>query len=286
MPEGGLLCVHAHPDDEVIATGGVLLRAAASGRPTAVVTCTGGELGEIVGEGMDPVAVRPRLAAVRRAELAEALRLLGAGEPRLLGYRDSGMAGTAGNDDPRSFWRAPFDEAVARLVAEIRAVRPEVVVTYDAHGLYGHPDHVQAHRVGIVAAEACAMAQLYPAAGPAWRVPKVYLATVPWSFTRFATASLARLGLPSPFADPADPGEAVVGVPDAWVGATVDVRDQVGRKLAALRAHASQVGPRSFFLNLPEDLHDAAYGTEWFLRHRSDVAVPDHEDDLFTGLPG
>jgi len=285
MPEGGLLCVHAHPDDEAIATGGVLLRAAAQGRRTGVVTCTGGELGEIVGEGMDPAEVRPRLAAVRHGELAEALRLLGAGEPRLLGYRDSGMAGTAGNDDTRSFWRAPFDEAVARLVAQIRELRPEVVVTYDAIGLYGHPDHVQAHRVGIVAAEACAMPQLYPGAGPAWRVSKVYLATVPRSFTRFATSSLARLGLPSPFADPAGTGEAVVGVPDGWVDATVDVHDHLAGKLAALRAHASQVGPSSFFLNLPEDLHGAAYGTEWFLRHRSDVAVPGHEDDLFAGLP-
>lgn len=286
MSQGGLLCVHAHPDDEAISTGGVLLRAAAEGRRTAVVTCTGGELGEIVGEGMDPEQVRPRLGEVRRAELAEALRLLGAGDPRPLGYRDSGMVGTAGNDDPRSFWQAPFDEAVERLVAQIRAFRPEVVVTYDPYGLYGHPDHLQAHRVGVVAAEACAVEQLYPGAGPAWRVPKVYLATVPRSFTRFANASLGRLGLPSPFADPVVPDDVVVGVPDAWVDATVDVRGHVQQKFAALRAHVTQVGPSSFFLNLPDELHEVAYGTEWFIRHRSDVAVPDHEDDLFTGLAG
>jgi N-acetyl-1-D-myo-inositol-2-amino-2-deoxy-alpha-D-glucopyranoside deacetylase len=276
MTRLGLLCVHAHPDDETIATGGVLLRAAADGHRTAVVTCTGGELGEIAGEGMDPAAVRPRLGELRRAELGAALAILGAGPPRLLGYRDSGMAGTPGNDDPRSFWRAAFDDAVGRVVEEIRAFRPDVVVTYDAFGLYGHPDHVQAHRVTLAAAEASAMPGLYPQAGPPWRVRKLYLATVPRSFSEEANAMLLAHGLASPFAG--------VGVPDGWVRATVDVRAHVAAKVAALRAHASQVGPGSFFLNLPPALHERGYGTEWFLRQRSDVEVPAHEDDLFTGL--
>src|SRR5690606_9199364 len=114
MPAPGLMCVHAHPDDECISTGGVLARAADEGFRTAVVTCTGGERGEVVGEGMDPAEVAPRLAEVRRAELTRALAVLGAGPPRWLGYVDSGMAGEESNSDPASFWSADFDEAVGR----------------------------------------------------------------------------------------------------------------------------------------------------------------------------
>jgi N-acetyl-1-D-myo-inositol-2-amino-2-deoxy-alpha-D-glucopyranoside deacetylase len=278
----GLLCVHAHPDDEAISTGGVLLRAADRGFDTAVVTCTAGERGEIAGEGLDPEEVRPRLGEVRRAELAAALAVLGAGEPRLLGYRDSGMLGDKGNADPRSFWQADFDEAVGRLVAQIRALRPAVLVTYDAFGLYGHPDHVQAHRVALVAAEAAAVPALHPAAGDPWRVTKVYQATVPRSFTRALHAALMARGLPSPFAPE---GGIPVGSPDDLVTTVVDVRAVVERKLAALHAHRSQLGPDSLFLNVPDDLVEAAFGTEWFVRQRSDVAVPHTEDDLMTGLP-
>lgn len=280
----GLMCVHAHPDDEAIATGGVLARAADEGLRTAVVTATGGELGEVVGEGMDPDEVRPRLADVRREELTAALDVLGAGPPRFLGYRDSGMIGTDGNDDPQSFWRAPFDDAVGRLVAEIRGFRPSVLVTYDAFGLYGHPDHVQTHRVGLVAAEACAAAALYPDAGPPWRVPKVYLSTVPRSFVATANAELPRLGLPSPFGEETDPARLVIGTPDEEVTTVVDVYAWLERKWAALRAHASQIGPDSFFLSMPEELRAEAFGTECFVRQRSSVPTPAEEDDLFTGL--
>lgn len=280
----GLLCVHAHPDDEAIATGGVLLRAAAEGLRTAVVTCTGGELGEIVGAGMDPGELRPRLAEVRRAELARALEVLGAGEPRLLGYRDSGMLGTAGNGDAGSFWRAPFDEAVGRLVAEIRAFRPDVVVTYDAFGNYGHPDHVQAHRVALVAAEACAVGALYQEAGEPWRVSKLYLSTLPRSVIAQANVELPRLGAASPFGEETDPGKLAFGTPDEDVTTVVDVVGLLERKWAALRAHTSQLGPDSFFLNMPSELVEFAFGREWFVRQRSRVAAPLPEDDLFAGL--
>jgi N-acetyl-1-D-myo-inositol-2-amino-2-deoxy-alpha-D-glucopyranoside deacetylase len=281
-----LLCVHAHPDDEAIATGGVLARYAEEGIRTAVVTCTGGELGEIVGAGMDPDELRPRLAAVRKEELGRSLQILGAGEPRLLGYRDSGMLGTAGNADPASFWAAPFDEAVGRLVGHLRQVRPDVLVTYDAFGNYGHPDHVQAHRVAVCAAEACALPALYPEAGPAWHVRKVYFATVPQSAVRTWNAELARRGLPSPFED--EGGEAIpIGVPDELLTTVVDVRPWLHRKWEALRAHASQLSEASLFLNVPEELRDLAFGQEFFVRHRSSVQVPDGaEDDLFAGLRG
>lgn len=284
MAELGLMCVHAHPDDESIATGGVLLRAHDEGLRTAVVTCTGGERGEVVGPGMDPAEVFPRLGEVRRDELTRALELLGAGEPRWLGYVDSGMMGEAGNDDPASFWRAPFDEAVGRLVAQIRAFRPDVLVTYDAYGGYGHPDHIQTHRVSLVAAEAAAVPALHPDAGPAWTVPKVYTAVIPVSMMLRINASLREAGLPSPFGDADRAEDLPFGTPDEQVTTAVDVRPWLERKMTALRAHTSQLAEDSFFLNFPGDVAGEAFTVEWFVRLRSSVPAPDREDDLFAGL--
>ena len=278
----GLMCVHAHPDDETIGTGGVLLRAAAQGIRTAVVTCTGGERGEI--HNMDEAENRPRLAQVRLEELRSSLRLLGAGEPRLLGYVDSGMMGTEGNDDPASFWRAPLDEAVGRLVAQIRQFRPDVLVTYDAFGVYGHPDHIQTHRIGLLAAEACNVAAMYPDAGAPWRVRKVYLATYPRSAIFQASKAMIAMGLDSPFGDFEAVDDVPMGIGDDELGAIVDVRDVLDRKLEALHQHVSQLDPSSFFLNVPHELAEAVFGSEWFARLRSDVAVSGVEDDLFAGL--
>ena len=278
----GLLCVHAHPDDEAIVTGGVLRKAALAGHRTAVVTCTGGERGEI--HNMDPDEVGPRLAEVRREELARALAILGAGEPRFLGYVDSGMMGTDGNSDPASFWQASVDEAVSRLVRTIRAFRPDVFVTYDAFGGYGHPDHIQTHRVGLLAAEAASIGALYPDAGPPWRPRKVYLQTMPRTFIALAANELAAHGLYSPFPAGVAPEELPFGTDDELISCTVDVRDFLDDKLAALNAHVSQLAPDSFFLNIPEGFRERAFGQEWFVRLRSDVRVPDLEEDLFTGL--
>ena len=282
MDELGLMCVHAHPDDECIGTGGVLLRAADEGIRTAVVTCTGGERGEI--HNMDEASIRPRLAEVRREELRASLDVLGAGEPRLLGYVDSGMMGTEGNADPASFWQASIDEAIGRLVAQIRQFRPDVLVAYDAFGGYGHPDHIQTHRVGVLAAEACAVPALYPEAGPAWRVRKVYLATLPKSAIFRAVTLLTQQGLPSPFPVVDRVEDVPLGAPDSELGAVVDVRSVIDRKLEALHKHQSQLDPSSFFLNVPEEFNDEAFGTEWFIRHRSDVPADGVEDDLFAGL--
>ena len=278
----GLMCVHAHPDDECIGTGGVLLRAAAEGIRTAVVTCTGGERGEI--HNMDEGEIRPRLREVREQELTRALQILGAGSPRFLGYVDSGMMGTEGNDDPASFWRAPLDEAIGRVVAQIRQFRPDVYVTYDAFGGYGHPDHLQTHRVGLLAAEACAVPALYPEAGPAWRIRKVYLGSLPKSVIWRATEMLSAAGLPSPFGDFDSPEDIPMGVPDEELGAIVDVRPHLKEKLDALHQHESQMDPSSFFLNVPEEFNEDAFGEEYFIRHRSDVPATGLEDDLFAGL--
>ena len=278
----GLMCVHAHPDDEVIGTGGTLLRAAAEGFRTAVVTCTGGERGEI--HNMDEAEIRPRLREVREQELERALAIMGAGTPIFLGYTDSGMMGTEGNDDPASFWQAPLDEAIGRLVAQIRTFRPDVFVTYDAFGGYGHPDHLQTHRVGVLAAEACSIAALYPEAGPPWRIPKVYMSTLPKSVIVRANVLLKAAGLPSPFGEAERPEDIPMGMPDELVTATIDVRPHLSAKLEALHQHQSQLDPSSFFLNVPEEFNEDAFGEEYFIRLRSDVAAPDTEDDLFTGL--
>ena len=280
--ELGLMCVHAHPDDECIGTGGTLLRAAAEGFRTAVVTCTGGERGEI--HNMDEAENRPRLREVRLDELTRALALLRVGQPRMLGYVDSGMMGTEGNEDPASFWQASVDEAVGRLVAQIREFKPDVLVTYDAFGGYGHPDHIQTHRVGVLAAEACNVGAMYPEAGPAWRVRKVYLATLPKSAIYRAVELLAARGLPSPFGDFDRLEDVPMGVEDAEVGANIDVRAHLAAKIEALHQHQSQLDPSSFFLNVPEEFNEEAFGTEWFIRHRSDVAAAGVEDDLFAGL--
>lgn len=282
--ELGLMAVHAHPDDEVIMTGGVLARAVSEGIRARVVTCTGGELGEVVGAGMDADDVFPRLGEVRLEELREALSILGTDGPQMLGYRDSGMIGTDGNDDPRSFWQANFDEAVGRLVAQIRSFRPSVLVGYDAFGGYGHPDHVQAHRIMLVASEAATMPLLYPDAGPAWHVPKVYFASLPKSRIFLISQIMAAQGMASPF-PPADrPEDVQMGTHDHEITTVVDVGRWLDQKMRALRAHYSQLAPDSFFLNVPEELQEQAFGTEWFVRLRSSVPVPEAEDDLFAGL--
>jgi N-acetyl-1-D-myo-inositol-2-amino-2-deoxy-alpha-D-glucopyranoside deacetylase len=277
-----LMCVHAHPDDEVIGTGGTLLRYASEGIATAVVTCTGGERGEI--HNMDEAATRPRLAEVRRAELEQSLQLLGAGTPRLLGYVDSGMMGDDGNEDPASFWRAPLDEAIGRVVTHIRQFRPHVLITYDAFGGYGHPDHIQAHRVALLAAEACTVDALYPEAGPAWRIAKVYLSSFSKSSIFQFAQTMVDMGLESPFGEFERVEDVPMGSRDDELGAGIDVTAHLDDKLAALKAHNSQIAADSFFLTLPLEGFAQAFGQEWFIRHRSDVPAAGVEDDLFAGL--
>ena len=252
-PGRRLVCVHAHPDDEAIWTGGLLARWTDGGGQAAVVTCTDGEAG----------AASDGPAGTRLAELGRALAILGTAPARLLGYKDSGMPAAG---DPGSFWRADLDEAVGRLVGHLRQLRPDVLVAYDAAGIYGHPDHIQAHRVGLLAAEACGSAALYRAAGPAWRPPRVYLVTVPRSVIQLAGRELADIGLPAGLRLGADP--ATLGTPDERLTTTLDVRPWLDRKWAAMRAHASQLGPGSPLDDLPEPLREALLGTEWYVRRR------------------
>jgi LmbE family N-acetylglucosaminyl deacetylase len=263
-----LLLVHAHPDDECIMTGGVMLRAHLDGSRVVLVTATRGEEGEI--HNMDEALVRPRLAEVRTEELRRSCEILGVDRQEFLGYRDSGMGGAASNADPRSFHAAPLPEAAGRLAALLREERPEVVVTYTPDGTYGHPDHVKAHRTTIAALDLLA--------DEGWRPAKAYLHAVPRSFVEQVVhaARLAGIALP-------DEIDHVAGVPDEEITAAVDVSDLVDRKLAALTAHLSQMDPANPFATMGEQLI-TAFGVEWFALARGAPGESPPERSLFAGL--
>ncbi|MFF8812695.1 PIG-L family deacetylase [Streptomyces pactum] len=241
MAEPGLLCVHAHPDDEALWTGGVLAKYAGAGARTGVVTCTWAE-------------------GTRRAgELERSLDILGAGAPRLLGYADNGVPDSAPGAPP--FSEAPFDEVTERLVGQIRRFRPDVVITYDAYGGYGHPDHVRAHRATVAAVEAAGHDQLYPESGAPWQPRALYLVTV----ARSVVAEVWR----EAFGERAEDGGPLPGVPDERITTVVDVRPWADRKWAALHAHVSEVERGAAFTrltSLPAPLRDRLLGTEWYLR--------------------
>jgi N-acetyl-1-D-myo-inositol-2-amino-2-deoxy-alpha-D-glucopyranoside deacetylase len=274
-----LLTVHAHPDDECIGTGGVLARYAAEGARTVLLTCTDGAVGEI----SDPaLATADNLAEVRSRELDEAARILRVSRLVKLGYRDSGMAGTADNDNPASFSRANFDEAVERVVQVMRAERPQVVVTYDERGGYGHPDHILA----VAAFEAAGDARRFPSAGSAWTPAKLYYTVFPRSAILRFGERLREAGIEPPFAGSADDAgvaeEPPFGVPDDRVTTMVDVSPFLQVKRAALESHRTQMGPEQFFMRLPVELFAEAFGRETFQRVVGPGPRP--EADLFEGL--
>jgi N-acetyl-1-D-myo-inositol-2-amino-2-deoxy-alpha-D-glucopyranoside deacetylase len=280
-----LMAVHAHPDDEAISTGGILARYAAEGFQTVLVTCTGGEVGEIA----DPALAEPHtLGQVREAELRAACELLRVSHLHLLGYRDSGMAGTPENGAPGAFWRADLDEATGRLVALVRRYRPQVLVTYDENGFYGHPDHIQANRVTVAAFHAAGDPSRYPEWGPPWTPRKLYYTAVPYSRLIAFGARLAELEIEMPGGD--DESELEFGTPDEQVTTAIDVHAYAAVKRDALALHRSQVGPESWFLRLPPDLWLEAFGTEYFvLAAAAPPQAPaggssEREDDLFAGL--
>jgi N-acetyl-1-D-myo-inositol-2-amino-2-deoxy-alpha-D-glucopyranoside deacetylase len=281
-----LLCVHPHPDDESIACGGVLARAAATGARTVVVTCTGGEAGEnLAGADLGD----EDLTTHRRREMADAIAALGVHEHVWLGYRDSGMVGTDTNDHPGSFHRADLEEAATRLAAIVRRVRPDVVVSDDERGTYGHPDHVKANRVTVRAVELAADPDA-DVPGDPWQVAKRYVHTLTRSRLWEAHRTLTAEGLSSPFGDDdvASVDELPFGTPDEQLTTVVDVGPWLATKRAGLLAHRSQIGPDSFFLNTPDELASRIFGTEEFVLEEGTPGTgPDGlEDDLFAGLTG
>ena len=277
-----LMCVHPHPDDESIACGGVLARAAARGDRTVVVTCTGGEEGENLA-GIDLGG--EDLPTHRRRELAAALAALEVDEHRWLGYRDSGMAGTPANQHPDSFHMAELEEAARRLATLVRELRPDVVVSDDENGTYGHPDHVKANRV-TVRAVALAADPAAPLPGTLWRVAKRYVHTVGRRRAFEFQAALLDAGFASPFGEklPATPEELPFGSPDEQITTEVDVSDVFARKRAALEAHRSQIAPESFFLNAVEGAAGPLFAREQFILEDGEPGSRLPERDLFAGL--
>ena len=281
-----LMAVDAHPDDEVFGTGGVFARAAALGMRTALVTATRGDVGEIHDPDLDPEEARERLAAIREEELRRACAILGIGELYFLGYRDSGMVGTPDNADPRNFHNADPDAATGRVVELMRRVQPDVVVTYDARGGYGHPDHIAAHRA-TVAAFAAGDPDRYPEQDlPPWQPRKLYYAAFPRSGLLRMRDELQSRGivLPFPGSDTEDFDPSSFTVPDEDITTRVDVGAYVDQKRAALQAHRTQIGAEHFTQLLPQDLARQMLGTETFTRVRSLVPAALPEDDLFAGL--
>jgi len=283
------MAVHAHPDDEVFGTGGTFALLADRGVQTVLVTATMGEEGEIVDPTLDEQAKQamfPRLAEVRRPELLAAAAALNIQELRNLGFRDSGMYGTESNNRPESFYRATFDEAVKRLVALIRELKPQVLVTYDAFGTYGHPDHIQAHRVTNAAFEAAGEPRCFPTLDmQAWQPSKLYYTVIPRSFMAKAMSDAQQSGAPGPWDNPAM-NTAIIGTPDELLTTRIDVRAYIEKKMKAFQAHKTQIAPDSFVFTLPPEQREQAFGYEYFVLARTPLSKHkgDLEQDLFAGL--
>jgi len=288
-PDGRrLLLVHAHPDDESIATGATMAKYAAEGAGVTLVTCTLGELGEVIPPDLAYLAADKDggLGEYRIGELAAACAELGVTDHRFLGgagrWRDSGMMGEPTNDDPRCFWRADVEEAAAALLDVVRDVRPQVIVSYDANGFYGHPDHIQAHRV--------AMRAFGKAGG---LVRKMYANTVPKSVL---VGMVERMRGGDPAERPAagtgftpvqSAGELPFGVPDEVVTTEVDATAYLDNKLNAMCAHATQITVDSPFYALSNNLGVRAFGVEYYILlagERGPAGSGGREADLFAGI--
>ena len=281
MSELSFLAVHAHPDDESITMGGTFAKYAAAGVRTTLVTATRGEAGEILDKSLDPAEARPRLASIREAELQKACEILRIGELVFLGYEDSGMAGEPRNRQKQVFWQADEEEAVARLIDVIRRVKPQVMATYNEIGGYGHPDHINAHRIAVAAFFHADNVQRFPNGEP-WRPMKLYYSAFPVSVVKELGEAMRRAGMENRFSR--DGEEPPFAVPDDRVTARVDVEAYLDQKIAAMRAHRTQIPEDSWFMKVREALGPAAWSVEHFERVRSRVPAPTPEDDLFAGI--
>ncbi|MFI6641480.1 N-acetyl-1-D-myo-inositol-2-amino-2-deoxy-alpha-D-glucopyranoside deacetylase [Streptomyces sp. NPDC050504] len=289
LPSRRLLLVHAHPDDESINNGATMAKYAAEGALVTLVTCTLGEEGEVIPAELAHLAPdrEDRLGPYRTGELAAAMKELGVTDHRFLGgpgrYRDSGMMGAEQNRRPGAFWSADVDEAAAHLLEVIREVRPQVLVTYDPEGGYGHPDHIQAHRVATRAAE------LAREAGAG--IEKVYWNRVPRSVAEEGFARLRAAG-GAGFPGTAEIGDVPGVVDDAEITAEIGGAGEdpayAARKAAAMAAHATQVTVEGPFFALSNELGQPLFATEYYqlVQGASGAAPGEREYDLFAGTAG
>jgi N-acetyl-1-D-myo-inositol-2-amino-2-deoxy-alpha-D-glucopyranoside deacetylase len=285
MTDRSLLLVHAHPDDETIGTGATMAKYAADGANVTLITCTLGEEGEVLVPAFAGIAAdkADQLGGWRIHELEVACAALGVADHRFLGgagrYRDSGMMDTPSNENPRCFWRADLDEAAAHLVEVIREVQPQVVVTYDDFGGYGHPDHIQAHRVTVRAVEQTRDV-----------VKKLYHTTVPRSFIEASIKALKDQG--HEFFGGAESADDVpFAKSDEVITTQIDARDYLDAKMEAMRAHATQIEVDGPFFALSNHIGHKAFGLEHYVLMAGERGPgnPDSgphlwEADLFAGL--
>ena len=277
-----LLLVHAHPDDETINNGATMAMYAALGADVTLVTCTRGEEGEVLVEEHSHKAATldDLLGDHREIELADAMRALGIKDFRFLGhpqtkYRDSGMMETEPNKRADNFWNAPLDEATSHLIAVIEEVKPHVMITYDEFGGYGHPDHIQAHRVAMAASEKSN-----------WDIPKIYWNVTPRSVIQESIDKMKELGSDFMGAESAD--DLPFCKDDSFVTAHVDGNGYVNQKMDAMRAHATQIAVDGPFFALSNNLGLQVWGNEYYTlvkgEKSSEVDAHGRETDLFSGV--
>jgi len=262
-----IVCFHAHPDDESISTGGLMAKAAAAGHRVVLVIATRGERGEVPDGFLEP---GEQLGIRRIAETMRSAEVLGVARTEFLGYVDSGMIGTPENEGPYAFWQAEVEQAAGRLAQLLTDEHADVLTIYDENGGYGHPDHIQVHRVGARAAEIAG-------------VTRVFEATMNRdSMRRGIVESIERGDIGSDQFPDLD-AEPEFGMPEARITHAVDVTAFVGAKRDSMRCHASQISDEAFFLQMPEESFASAFGTEWFIEHghtRAEGAPMG--DDLFA----
>jgi LmbE family N-acetylglucosaminyl deacetylase len=256
-----MVTFHAHPDDECIACGGVMRKAYEEGHRVVLVVATRGELGEVP-DGF--LGADEELWERRVKETHAAADILGAARVEFLGYTDSGMMGEPTNDAPGTFWTADVEEAAGRLAAILREENADVLTVYDDHGGYGHPDHIQVHRVGVRAAELAG-------------TPRVFQSTMNRDHINRGREEAMRAA--GEDTELPELGEDF-GTPEAELTTAVDVTAYVSHKRDAMRAHASQISEESFFLAMPDEPFAQAFGTEWFIRVGAPPGIS--ETDLFA----
>ena len=280
-----LLLVHAHPDDETINNGVTMAKYAALGAQVTLVTCTRGEEGEVLVNELANLASDKddKLGEHREIELKDAMDELGIKDFRFLGapskkWRDSGMMGTPANDRGDVFWQADLDEASNELVKIILEIKPQVLITYDEFGGYGHPDHIKAHRVAMRAADL--------AANQGWQVNKIYWNTMPRSVIQMGIEKMKEVGSDFFGAESAD--DLPFAKPDELVSTVVNAPEYVPAKLAAMKAHATQISVDGPFFALSNNLGLSVWGDEYYTLVKGEKSAPfdanGRELDIFAGI--
>jgi N-acetyl-1-D-myo-inositol-2-amino-2-deoxy-alpha-D-glucopyranoside deacetylase len=274
------LFVHAHPDDETINNGATMAQLVEDGVAVTLVTCTRGEEGEVLVADLAHLASHAEdgLGAHREIELAEAMKALGVKDHRFLAkpgeYRDSGMMGSPQNDNPNSFWRVEVETAATKLAAIIDELKPQVMVTYDEFGGYGHPDHIQTHRVAMRSAELAN-----------WKIQKIYWNIMPKSVVAKGMAAMKEQG--SDFFGTDNIDELPFVKDDSFVTTVIHAPNQVNKKMAAMKAHATQISLDGPFFALSNNLGVQIFGDEYYTLVRGEKSGPFNnnlEQDLFAGI--